>query len=99
MPKAPTSDRSLDLLGPPFLAQEPLPLGWTTCLHEAEVRTEEGLAQGQGAWSWSLCPGQTGVGAGDWGPNTTAALAPPPGLMLHTSLSRPPKFCVGKGWG
>ena len=67
MPKAPTSDRSLDLLGPPFLAQEPLPLGWTTCLHEAEVRTEEGLAQGQGAWSWSLCPGQTGVGAGDWG--------------------------------
>ena len=35
----------------------------------------------------------------DWGPNTVAALASPPGLIVHTSLpSRPPlKFVWGRG--
>lgn len=92
----PPSSWSLGLLGPPFLAQEPLPLVWTTSLLEEELPPEEGLAQGQGlgvgAGAQDRQVWETGIGA-----LSIAALVPPPGIMVHTSLPRSPKFCGGKG--
>lgn len=82
VPQQPSSSWSLDLLDPPFLVQELLPLGWTTRLWEPELSLEEGLGH-------APVP-RTEVGKWDWGPNTEAALAPPLGPIAHTSLPRPP---------
>lgn len=42
VPHQPSLSWSFDLLKPPFLVQEPLPLGWTTGLCEPELPLEEG---------------------------------------------------------
>lgn len=48
MPRAPTSDWSLDLLGPPFLAQEPLPLGGPHACMRQKCKQKEAWARGRG---------------------------------------------------
>lgn len=60
------SSWSLDLPDPSFLVQEPLPLGWTTCLWETDLTLEEGLGH-------APVP-RTEVGNWDWGPNATPKL-------------------------
>lgn len=86
-PHQPSSSWSLDLPDPSFLVQEPLPLGWTTCLWETDLTMEEGLGH-------APVPGKE-VGNWDWGRNAEAALAPPPG-----SLHIPPSPGILKcAWG
>lgn len=91
----PPSSWTLELLDPPFLVQKPLPLGGLHAFVRQKYAWERAWARGRGL-KLGLVP-RTGMGNWDRGPNTTVALAPPPGLIVHTSLPRPPKIFMGKG--
>lgn len=84
---------SLDLLDPPFLAQELLPLGGPHAGVRQDCSWRRARPRSRGLEG--PVP-RTEVSNWDWDPNTTAALALL-GLIVYTSLPGCPKMCVGKG--